>query len=155
MLIVLVSLWEVPNGAHWAVVAPSPDNRSSCVLVHVFIRPLPDISNHIHYAKRTSSIWICIYVTSRKHHPPPIGNPSGSIFGVKPPVARGRRNSAGRRYTHRRTRIGRSCRSRRRHARRRNGRRCDCPWCWRKPIAISPRVKPIVIALGGVLPFHS
>src|SRR5208282_1282354 len=77
MLRKLVGLREVPLRALRLVVAPSAQNTSPCVVIRVFIRPLPYISNQIHYAKRTGAFGMSGYVAGGHHVAPFVGGGYG------------------------------------------------------------------------------
>ena len=47
MLIVLVSLREVPHGALWLIVAASAQNCRACVFVNVLVGPLPNVADKV------------------------------------------------------------------------------------------------------------
>src|SRR5271155_3513613 len=55
VLIVTICLREIPDRALRLIVASSAQNPRPGVFVDKFVRPLPDISNHIHNAKWTCS----------------------------------------------------------------------------------------------------
>src|SRR5882724_11151074 len=70
MLIVFVSLWEVPYRALRLIVAASAKDGSASVLIEVLVGPLPDISDHVHYAERTRSLGMRIHIAWGKHRTP-------------------------------------------------------------------------------------
>ena len=67
MLIVFVSLWEVPYRALRLIVAASAKDGSASVLIEILIGPLPYVAYHIHDAKRTGSLRVRIHITCWKH----------------------------------------------------------------------------------------
>src|SRR5580658_8252005 len=105
--------------------AATTHNSRPRMLVDVFIRPLPDISNHIHYAKWTRAVGVRIHIAGREHSPSPVRNRRGGILRIVP-IAR--------RYRH--------------GLRLRN----TSQYRGRRPIAITPWIKLIAISLRGVLP---
>src|SRR5690242_7420914 len=56
---------KIPLGARGTVIAASFEHSCPRVLIYIFIRPLPDISYHIHYAKWARPPGICVYIGGR------------------------------------------------------------------------------------------
>ncbi len=79
MLLVSVSLREVPDRALRLIVTASAHDGSACVLVEVFIGPLPYISDHVHYTERTGHIGMRIHIVRGKHRTALIRNRRRSI----------------------------------------------------------------------------
>src|SRR5580692_10857170 len=55
VLIISVCLREVPGGSLWPIVAAAPQYCSAGTIVLMFVRPLPDVTHHIHDAEGTRS----------------------------------------------------------------------------------------------------
>jgi hypothetical protein len=62
MLVIPVCLRKIPDGPLWLIVAPATQNSGTCVLIDIFVRPLPDVAYHVDGSKITGAIWVCIYI---------------------------------------------------------------------------------------------
>src|SRR5882724_1678193 len=56
MLHQFVGLGEIPFGSLRLIVTASAHDRGTGVLVEILVGPLPDVSDKVHYAKRTCTI---------------------------------------------------------------------------------------------------
>ena len=68
MLVIPVRLRKVPDGTGWAIVATASQDCCASVVINILVCPLPHIPDHIHHAKWTPSIGVCINIAGRLHH---------------------------------------------------------------------------------------
>src|SRR5579862_5513546 len=97
VLFVAICLRKVPDGSLRLVVAPSADNRCARVLIHIFIRPLPHVPHHIHYAERAGPLRVRIDGTCDRHYASFVRRGRRRICGITLPRACKRTGACGRR----------------------------------------------------------
>ena len=87
MLIVSVSLRKIPDRSLGLIIAASAQDCRACVLVCVFVGPLPDIADHVRNAKWARSVRVRIHIVGTAHRSALIGHwHSTSIPRVAPRV---------------------------------------------------------------------
>jgi hypothetical protein len=74
VLIVEISLREIPHRTLRLVVAAAAQNRSPGVVVEIFVRPLPDIADQVHHADCARAFGVRRDVIWPAHRPSFVGN---------------------------------------------------------------------------------
>jgi len=85
MLVKFVGLGKIPDRALRLIVAAAPQNVGPRVLVNELFRPLPNISGHVHYGKRTRPLRMRVGQIWTAHAPRLIGHGPGACVPLVPP----------------------------------------------------------------------
>lgn len=77
MLLISISLREVPDRALRLVVISATDYGGASMVVEILVGPLPYVPYHIHYAERAGSAGVRIHVARRQRDASLIRNRRG------------------------------------------------------------------------------
>src|SRR5271170_7805003 len=85
MLVQSVGLGKIPDRALRLIVAATPQNAGPRVLVNELLGPLPNVSDHVHYAKRTRPLRMRVCQIWTTHAPRLVGHGHGAGVPLVPP----------------------------------------------------------------------
>ncbi len=85
MLRQLCRVWKIPLRTLRMVITAAPDDSSTRMFVMIFIGPLPNVSDHVHDAKRAGALRKCVYVGRRSEVPALIGRRNSARHPFIPP----------------------------------------------------------------------
>jgi len=87
VLIISICLRKVPNGTLWLVVVPTAQNATPRMIVDIFVGPLPNVADHIHYTQRTRARGMGIHVIGRRQSTSLIGHRNiRRVPGISPGI---------------------------------------------------------------------
>jgi hypothetical protein len=85
MLVIAIRLWEIPNRPLRLIIAAAAQDRGPCVLIVIFVGPLPHMPDHIFNTERARSIRMPTAIIRRPGIPARVGQGHRICTPIIPP----------------------------------------------------------------------